>query len=106
MTESPPGPLHLLEDQEFKHLAARKNRISAVLTGVTLVLYYGFILLIAFKRDLFGIKVSGNVTVGILLGIGVILGCWLLTGIYVGWANRHYDAGISRLREEAGHGRP
>lgn len=106
MTDSPRGPLHLLEDPEFKDLAARKNRLSALLTGITLVLYYGFILLIAFDRDLFGVKVSGNVTLGIYLGIGVILSCWLLTGIYVRWANRQYDAGILRLREKADHGRP
>ncbi|MBV8878766.1 MAG: DUF485 domain-containing protein, partial [Planctomycetaceae bacterium] len=53
-SDSPHGNLHLLQDPEFRDLAARKNRISLLLTGVTLVVYYGFILLIAFKRDLFG----------------------------------------------------
>ena len=104
MSDQHRGNLHLLEDPEFKDLAARKNRISLLLTGVTLVIYYGFIFLIAFKRDLFAAKSVGNVTFGILLGIGVILSCWLLTGIYVRWANRNYDAMVARLHEKARHG--
>jgi len=103
MTE-PRGNLHLLEDPEFKDLVHRKNRFSIQLTGITLAVYYGFILLIAFKRDLFGSKVAGNVTFGILLGIGVILSCWLLTGVYVRWANQKYDAMVARLQEKARHG--
>lgn len=103
MTE-PHGNLHLLHDPEFKDLAHRKNRFSIQLTGITLAVYYGFILLVAFKRDLFASKVAGNVTFGILLGIGVIIACWLLTGIYVRWANQKYDAMVARLQEKARRG--
>ncbi len=101
MSDKPQGNLHLLEDPEFKDLASRKNRISLILTAITLVIYYGFILLIAFKRDLFASKVAGNVTFGIALGIGVILSCWILTGIYVRWANDKYDAMVARIQEKA-----
>ena len=104
MSDQHRGNLQLLEDPEFKDLVSRKNRISIQLTVVTLILYYGFIFLIAFKRDFFGAKAFGNVTVGILLGIGVILACWLLTGIYVRWANRNYDSMVARLQEKARHG--
>ena len=106
MTSEPAhGNLHLLQDPEFKDLVSRKNRISLRLTAVTLIVYYGFILLIAFKREAFGTKVLGDVPFGILLGIGVILSCWLLTGLYVRWANQRYDTMVERLREKAGHGR-
>ena len=104
MSEPPRGNLQLLEDPEFKDLVARKNRITLILTLVTLVIYYGFILLIAYRRETFGSKVSGNVTFGILLGIGVILSCWALTGIYVRLANQRYDAMVARLQEKARHG--
>jgi len=100
----PHGNLHLLEDPEFKDLARRKNRISRRLTAVTLFVYYGFILLIAFRPGLFGAKVAGNVTFGIALGIAVIVACWALTGIYVRWANQRYDAMVARLQEKARHG--
>ena len=104
MSEQHRGNLHLLDDPDFKDLVARKNTISVNLTIATLIIYYGFILLIAFKRDLFGAKTAGNVTFGVFLGIGVILACFLLTGIYVRWANRNYDAMVDRLRQKAGHG--
>ncbi len=104
MSDQPQGNLHLLEDPEFKDLVSRKNRFSINLTIVTLVIYYGFILLLAFKRDLFAAKIAGNVTFGIALGIGVILSCWALTGVYVRWANQKYDAMVARLQEKARNG--
>lgn len=106
MSEPHRGNLQLLDDPDFKDLVARKNRISINLTIATLVIYYGFILLIAFKRDVFASKTAGNVTFGVFLGIGVILACFLLTGIYVRWANRNYDAMVERLKQKAGHGGP
>ena len=73
MSDAPHGNLQLLEDPEFKDLVSRKNRFSILLTVITLVIYYGFILLIAFNRDVFASKVFGNVTFGILLGIILLL---------------------------------
>lgn len=106
MSEPHRGNLQLLDDPDFKDLVARKNRISIILTALTLIVYYGFILLIAFKRDVFASKTAGNVTFGIFLGIGVIIACFALTGVYVRWANRNYDAMVDRLKQKAGHGGP
>jgi uncharacterized membrane protein (DUF485 family) len=69
-----------------------------------MLVYNGFIALIAFKRDLFGVPLGGGLTLGIPLGIGVILACSLLTGVYVRWANKRYDAMVAELRKKAGHG--
>ena len=104
MSDSHRGNLHLLDDPDFKDLVKRKNSISTRLTIATLVVYYGFIFLIAFKRDLFANKAAGNVTLGVFLGIGVIIACFALTGVYVRWANRNYDAMVDRLKQKAGHG--
>jgi uncharacterized membrane protein (DUF485 family) len=89
MSDASHGNLQLLEDPEFKDLVSRKNRFS---------------ILLAFNRDVFASKVCGNVTFGIVLGIGVILSCWVLTGVYVRWANQKYDAMVARLQEKAKHG--
>jgi len=97
--------LDLLNDPEFRAVARTKDSISLALTGVTLVIYFGFILLIAFKRDLFGDRLAGGVTVGVALGVGVIIASWALTGIYVRWANSKYDDMVARLKQKAGHGR-
>jgi len=94
----------LLNDPEFRAMARRKNAISLVLTASTLVVYFGFILLIAFKRDVFAGRLAGGITVGVALGVGVIVASWALTGVYVRWANSKYDAMIDTLRKKAGHG--
>lgn len=96
--------LELLNDPEFREMARKKNAISMVLTAAMLLIYFGFILLIAFKRDLFGGRLAGGITVGVALGVGVIVVSWILTGVYVRWANSKYDAMVETLRRKAGHG--
>ena len=90
----------MLQDPEFLHLARSKNSIAAVLTVLTLVVYYGFIFLLAFKQDFFGRKISTHVTVGIPIGIGVILLSWVFTGVYVRWANTRYDGMVESMKRK------
>lgn len=87
-------------DLDYQRLRARKNAVSLTLTAITLVVYFGFLLLIAFGRDILSVKVVGNVTLGIPLGLGVIAVSWLLTGVYVLWANSSHDARIDLLRNQ------
>jgi uncharacterized membrane protein (DUF485 family) len=63
-----------------------------------LAIYFGFILLIAFDKPLMGSILTPGLSLGILLGVVVILSAWVLTTIYVRWANRVYDEKIARLR--------
>ena len=63
------------------------------------VLYYGYILLIAVNKPLLAQRMGGATPIGIPLGAAVIVGSWVLTAIYVVWANRHYDPEAQRLRE-------
>lgn len=102
MSEPNRGHLHLLDDPDFKDLVARKNRISIVLTVLTLIIYYGFIFLVAFRKSVFGIKITPNITLGIPIGIGVIVASWLLTGIYVRWANTRYDTLVQNVKDQLG----
>jgi uncharacterized membrane protein (DUF485 family) len=88
----------LLESPEFKHLVARRWRASAILTAVLFVIYYGFILLVATNKPLLATRL-GSGTLGILLGVLVIVLSWVITAAYVVWANRHYDPEVRRLRE-------
>jgi uncharacterized membrane protein (DUF485 family) len=64
------------------------------------VLYFGFILLVAYGRGLLAIQVVPGLTLGILLGALVIVTSWILTWIYVRWAATHYDPGIQELGRE------
>ncbi|MDB5103487.1 MAG: hypothetical protein JWP91_1176 [Fibrobacteres bacterium] len=92
----------LLESPEFHALTARKNRVSLILTLAILAVYFGFIFLIAFRKDLVGAYLADNVTWGIPMGIGVIASAWVLTGIYVVWANSKYDVMVEDLRRKWG----
>jgi uncharacterized membrane protein (DUF485 family) len=90
----------LLQSPAFKRLIARRWRISLVLTVCLFVVYYGYILLIATNKALLAKRIGDATTLGIPLGAAVIVGAWLLTAIYVVWANRHHDAEVERLREQ------
>jgi uncharacterized membrane protein (DUF485 family) len=94
--------LALLDSPEFKHLVTRRWRVSLLLTALLFVLYYGYILLIAMNRAFLSRRIGDTMTLGIPLGVVVILGAWALTGAYVVWANRTYDGEVARLRRRAG----
>ena len=63
-----------------------------------LIVYFGFILLIAFSKDSLGELITDGLSWGMLLGVLVILVTWALTWIYVGWANRSYEPEVQRLK--------
>ena len=88
----------LLASPDFHRLVARRWRISIVLTLCLFILYYGFILLVALNRAFLAQRI-GSVTVGIPLAAAVILGAWVLTAIYIVWANRRYDPAVRSLRD-------
>ena len=85
---------------DFVELEHTRGRLSWTLTGIILVIYFGFVFLVAFAPGLMGTPVLGAMTLGFPLGLGVILSAILLTGIYVLRANSRFD-GLTR-RIEAG----
>jgi uncharacterized membrane protein (DUF485 family) len=87
-----------LESAEFRRLVAERWRVSLTLTAALFLLYYGYVLLIALNKPLLARKVGEVVTLGIPLGVAVILGAWVLTASYVIWANRRYDVAVRELR--------
>jgi uncharacterized membrane protein (DUF485 family) len=91
-------------NQKFHELVAKRSKLSWILTVLILIVYYSFILVIAFSPDLFGIPVgNGNaITWGIVIGIGVILFTFVITGIYVHRANTEYDKLLHEVLEAAG----
>ena len=76
-------------DGNLAALAAQRRRVALALTAAMLVIYFGFILLWAFAKDPLANKVVGDVSVAIVLGALVIVATWILTAIYVRWANAH-----------------
>jgi uncharacterized membrane protein (DUF485 family) len=78
-------------------VAAARWRMAIGLTAAMMFVYFGFILLVAFNKPLLGTIVTRGLSLGILLGALVIVVAWILTWVYVSWANRHYDAAIEQL---------
>ena len=64
------------------------------------VVYFGFVLLIAFDKPLVGTIIAPGLSLGVLLGALVIVAAWIVTWIYVRWANGHLDRRVSELRSE------
>jgi len=79
-------------------VTAARWRIALSLTVAMMVVYFGFILLVAFDKPLLGRMLAPGLSLGVLLGALVIVAAWVLTWIYIHWANTHYDAQLRGLR--------
>jgi uncharacterized membrane protein (DUF485 family) len=81
-------------------LALRRWRIAATLTALMVLVYFGFIALVAFRPLLLGRLLGAGLSLGIVLGALVIVAAWTLTFVYVTWANRVYDPALAALRQQ------
>jgi uncharacterized membrane protein (DUF485 family) len=72
-------------------VSAARWRVALSLTVAMMVVYFGFILLVAFDKPLLGRLIVPGLSLGMLLGALVIVAAWVLTWVYVRWANTHYD---------------
>jgi uncharacterized membrane protein (DUF485 family) len=81
-------------------LDAARWRIALLLTGAMVLVYFGFIALVAYGRPIMAIQLLPGLSLGILFGALVIVASWLLTWVYVRWANRHYDPRVEELGRE------
>lgn len=88
-------------DPDFQKLVSERNRVMVILTALELFIYFGFILLVAFNKEFLAQKLGeGVITVGIPIGIGVIILSFLLTGVYVYIANKDYDELSERIKRK------
>jgi uncharacterized membrane protein (DUF485 family) len=89
-------------DQRFQELVAKRTRFAWALSAAMLVIYFGFVFIIAFVPKSLGTPIgSGVTTVGIPLGLLVIISAFILTGIYVRRANSEFDAITREIIEGA-----
>jgi uncharacterized membrane protein (DUF485 family) len=88
---------------KFLEFVAVRNRYSVIMTIISAAAYYGFILLVAFQGPWLGTKVGPGMTmsIGVPIGVGVIVFTIILTWIYVRRANGEFDETNARLIAEA-----
>ncbi len=85
----------------YQRLRARRTRFGWTLTALMLVVYYGFVLLVAFDKPFLAQRLGdGVMTVGIPLGFGVIVFTIAITAFYVRRANAEFDALSDSIRAE------
>ena len=88
------------QDPNYQELVRRRSSLGWTLSLIMLVIYFGFILLVAYAPNFLGIRLGAGVTtIGIPIGLFVIVSAFVLTGIYVSIANSKYDALIRRIVE-------
>ena len=86
---------------DYQKLVKTRNKFAWTLTIIMLVVYYAFILVIAFDPSLLGTRIgSGVMTVGIPVGIAIIIIAFVLAGIYVRRANGEFDVLTQQVRDE------
>jgi len=82
----------ILNDPRYQELKTKRTRFGGWLTLAMLVVYYGFILLVAFNKPFLATRLGAGVTtIGMPIGLAVIVFTVVITGIYVQRANREYD---------------
>ena len=91
----------ILADPRYQRLVRRRGRFGWALTIVMLAAYFGYILLIAFDKAALARPIGrGATSIGIPVGVGIILLAIVLTGLYVRRANSEYDPLIRALKDE------
>ncbi|MCT7363419.1 DUF485 domain-containing protein [Mycolicibacterium llatzerense] len=85
---------------EFQELRTRLRRFVFPMTAFFLLWYALYVALGAFAHDFMAIRVFGNINVGLLIGLGQFLTTFVITGLYVRFANRELDPRATAIREE------
>ena len=87
----------VIRNPNFQTLVKERTRFGWILSGIMVAVYLGFILLVAFDKPLMALKIGTTTTLGIALGLGVIVFAFLITGVYVIRANGRFDDLTSAL---------
>jgi uncharacterized membrane protein (DUF485 family) len=85
----------------FRELVYKRTRFAWQLSAAMLVIYFGFIAIIAFAPKVLATPIGSSVTtVGIPVGLFVIISAFVLTGIYVHRANSEFDPITRQIMEK------
>ncbi len=99
---SDPVVERIQRNPKYQHLKRTRNRFGWALAILMLVVYYGYIALIAFDKEFLAKPMGAGVTtIGIPIGMAVIVFTVVITGIYVRRANSEFDALTRDILEDA-----
>ncbi len=99
---SDPMVEQVMANPKYLQLLSKRAAFGWTLTALMMVVYFGYILLIAFDKDLLARKVgAGVMSIGIPMGLGVILFTIIITTVYVRRANAEFDTLAEQIAREA-----
>ena len=84
----------------YQELVTKRSSFALKMTIGMLVVYYAFILTIAFSPETLGISMGGVMTVGIPIGILIIVFSFIMAGIYTARANSEFDSLTNKLKDD------
>lgn len=88
-------------NSNYKKLVSTRSKYGWTLTALMMIFYYGFIMLIAFNKELLAQPIGDSVmTWGLPIGLFVILFTIVITGLYVYRANNEFDGLTKKTKEE------
>jgi uncharacterized membrane protein (DUF485 family) len=90
----------MLASPAFKRMVRRRRALSSVLIIALFAIYYGYIVLVAVNRPLMAQTIGEVTPLGIPFAVAVIVLSWLLTAVYVVWANRVHDPEVRVLKSK------
>ncbi len=91
----------IMANPKYKELVSKRTSFGWLLTVLMLVVYYGYISVIAFNKQALAAKLgAGVMSVGIPVGLGVILFTIVITGVYVSRANKEFDELTAQIVKE------
>lgn len=91
----------ILRNPHYRQLKSRRSRLGWWLALAMMIVYYGFILLVAFDKEFLARRIgAGVMTVGIPIGFGVIVFTVAITAYYVNRANREFDPLAEKVADE------
>jgi len=94
---------HVKNNPKYQKLVTKRSKFAWTLSIIMLVVYYAFIMTIAFSPETLGTKIgSGVTTIGIPIGIAIIFIAFILAGIYTRRANGEFDQLAKEVKEELG----
>lgn len=88
------------ESPRFQKLKKTQRSFIFPMAALFLIWYFVYVLLAAFAPDFMGQRVWGDITIGLLLGLGQFVSTFAITMAYVSFANRKLDPKSQEIREE------
>ncbi|MGB4397746.1 MAG: DUF485 domain-containing protein [Daejeonella sp.] len=89
----------ILQSPAFKKLVKNRWNISLTFTFLMLFVYIGFLMIVAYQKETLKMPIGESLNLAIIVGIGIIIFSWLITGVYVYWANNYYDADVKEIKK-------